>query len=429
MSDVRLSKLRDYLASSLWVVPFTAAAVAVGAAKMLTRIDREIPPDRDAWYLFGGQADSARELLSTIASSLMSFTAIVFSITILVLQLASSQFSPRVLRTFLEDRFTRFSLGVFIGSFVYALALLPEVRGAAPGHEEFVPALAIFIAFLVVLVAVGVFVGYIHHIAHSLRAVHIIRRIADGTRDTIEDMFPEAVASDPEPVDVSPSQPGAEVNAGSREAGVLASVDDEGLLALAIRFDVRIDLLPMMGDFIPRGAPLLRISGERAGELDVSGLLSCIDITEERTPWQDPGFGFRQLVDIAERALSPAINDPTTAVQALDQLHDLLRTMVGRGFPAEKRLDSSGRVRLVVPHPGWEAYVHLALDEIRQYGCGSLQVMRRMRAVLDDLLSVAPPIRRAALEQQRALLDDAPKRGFSNPKERALAEHPDNQNA
>jgi uncharacterized membrane protein len=429
MSDVRLSKLRAHIGSSLWLAPITAAAAAVGTAKLLVKIDQEIPQDRDAWYLFGGQADSARELLSTIASSLMTFTAIVFSITILVLQLASSQFSPRVLRTFLEDRFTQLSLGVFIGSFVYALALLPEVRSPAPGQTEFVPALAIFIAFVVVLVAVSVFVRYIHHIAHSIRAVHIIKRVADGARATIDEMFPETDPDDPKPVDASMSQPGQETIVESCEAGVIASVDDERLLEMATRCDARIELLPAMGDFVPQGAPLLRVAGEGGRGLNPKRLLACVEIADERTPHQDPGFGFRQLVDMAERALSPGTNDPTTAVQVLDQLHDLLRILARRGFPAEKRADASGRVRLIIPRPGWDAYVHLALDEIRQYGCGSLQVMRRMRAVLDDLLSVAPPHRRACLEQQRALLEDAPRRGFSSPRERALAEHPDNQNA
>lgn len=429
MSNVRLSKLSGHITSSLWLAPVTAMVAAVGAAKLLARIDKEIPQEREAWYLFSGQAGSARELLSTIASSLMSFTAIVFSITILVLQLASSQFSPRVLRTFLEDRFTRFSLGVFIGSFIYALALLPEVHGPGDGHEEFVPALAIFIAFVVVLINVGVFVNYIHHIAHSIRAVHIIKRVADGARATIEDMFPVADTNAPEPIDASPGQPGAEIILESREVGVLASVDDKRLLALAIRFDVRIELLPMMGDFVPQGAPLLRVSGERAGGLNPAKLLACVELAEERTPRQDPGFGFRQLVDIAERALSPAINDPTTAAQALDQLHDLLRIMIRRGFPVVKQADPSGRIRLVIPHPDWNTYVHLALDEIRQYGCGSVQIMRRMRGALDDLLAMAPPHRRAALEEQRVLLEEAPRRGFSSPKERALAEQPDNQNA
>jgi uncharacterized membrane protein len=153
----------------------------------------------------------------------------------------------------------------------------------------------------------------------------------------------------------------------------------------------------------------------------VKGLLKALTFGPERTLHQDTAFGFRQLVDIAERALSPGINDPTTAVQAIDQLHDLLRSLVRRRFPSASRKDETGALRLICPRPDWNSYVRLALDEVRQYGEGSIQVTRRLRFLLEDLLRVAPAFRRDELERQLALLEASAKRAFATPREAAMA--------
>ncbi|OJH39977.1 hypothetical protein BON30_12930 [Cystobacter ferrugineus] len=391
---------------------------AIGFAQVSLRVDQRIEQNQEAWYLFYGQADSARELLSTIASSLMTFTGVVFSITILVLQIASSQFSPRVLRTFLEDRFTRFSMGMFVGSFTYAMVLLPEVREPTDQHPAFVPALSIFLAFVLVLLSVGVFVRYIHHMAHSIRAVHVIHRVADETRHSLARMYPEQAREPVAPVTVPRTPPDQEFPH-DRPPGVVMAIEEAELLALACDRDVIIALVPMVGDFLPRGAPLFKVWGQ--GRLSLDELRDCVVVGEERTPYQDPAFGFRQLVDVAERALSPAINDPTTAVQALDQLHDLLRSLATRPFPAHLRVDTSGRLRLILPRPDWEGLVRLGLDEIREYGESSIQVARRLRAVLGDLLSVAPADRQAVLQEQLSLLEASARRGFHTEVERRSA--------
>jgi uncharacterized membrane protein len=416
------TRIRQSLQTSLWVVPVAAMLVAVLLAEGLLLLDQRIPQEREAWYLFGGQPDSAREMLSTIASALMQFTGLVFSITILVLQLASQQFSPRVLRTFLEDRYTRFSMGMFVGAFVYALALLPQVREERPDRPAFVPALSIFVAFVLVLVCVGVFVRYIHHMAQSIRAVHIIRRVADETRQSIEALYPEGVLEEGPPAPALPDGPPDQVFPHDRPAGVVTAVDAEALMRLACERDVLIALVPEVGDFLPRGVPLFRVWGQ--GRLTLEELRDEVVVALERTPHQDPAFGFRQLVDVAERALSPGINDPTTAVQALDQLHDLLRTLARRPLPSPVRADAQGRPRLVLPRPDWGSYVRLALDEVRGYGESSLPVARRIRELLEDLLAVAPPSRRAPLEHQRALLLEAIARGFHTRSERRLARTP-----
>jgi uncharacterized membrane protein len=431
MKHALLKEHEGRLAASLWVLPALSGIGAVLAAKLLTLLDRGRPQREEAWYLFGGQADSARELLSTIASSLMTFTGVVFSISILVLQQASSQFSSRVLRAFLEDRFTKVAMATFIGSFVYAMALLPEVRGPSPADPSFVPALAIFVAFVLVLLSVGVFVRYIHHMAHAIRAIAVVRRISAATHATIEELFPIDPADEPPSSSGSPpAEEGARLIPSGPEPGVVASVDEAGLLDLAVRHDLVVVLIPHVGEFVPRRAPLLRVWAPAPLPEDVEDRLRrSVVITSERTAHQDPAFGFRQLVDIAERALSPGVNDPTTAVQALDEIHDLLRSLAPRHFPPTSRADEAGRTRLFISRPDWDDFVHLAIDEIRQYGEGSIQVVRRIRALLHDVLGVAPPARRPVLEEQLRLLDAAVGRGFSMPRERELARSPDAHDA
>jgi uncharacterized membrane protein len=410
--------LRERFKTSLWVIPVIAVLLAIGLAKALLHVDQGIAQHRQAWFLFGGGADSAREFLATIASSLLTFTGLVFSITILVLQLASSQFSPRVLRTFLEDRFTRFSMGLFVGSFTYAMALIPELRVDNGKEPEFVPALSVFIAFALVVTCVGVFVHYIHHMAHSIRAVHIVYRVAEETRHSMERMFPEEAGEPAAPVSLPRTAPDQEFPH-DRPPGVVMTIEEEALLTLACERDVLIALVPHVGDFLPRGGPLFRVWGK--GRVTLDELREHVVVGAERTPYQDPAFGFRQLVDVAERALSPGINDPTTAVQALDQIHDLLRTLNMRTIPAPSRMDDSGQLRLFLPRPDWDAYVRLGLDEIREYGEGSIQIARRIRAILEDLLSVVPAARQEVLQEQLALLEESARRGFHSENERSRA--------
>lgn len=382
-------------------MPVGFSILAAGLALGLVRIDEELAPDTSAWFFYGGQADGARELLSTIASSMLTIAGLVFSITILVLQLASSQFSPRILSTFLQDRVTQSSLGMFLGSFVYAMMLLPRVRSETDSTPAFVPGVSVYVAFLLALISVGFFVRYIHHMAHSIRAVNIIGRVAQETHASIERLYPEQFFEEPSEPRSLPSHPADLVLENSRPAGVVIHVDQEALLHAARSRDVLIELIPRVGDFVPSGAPLCRVWG--ASEPEGLSVNDWIVLATERTPRQDPMFGFRQLVDVAERALSPGINDPSTAKQALDHLHDLLRALARRSIPAAARVDDGGVLRLWLPHPDWSDYVRMTFDEIRSYGSGSIQVMNGARVALEDLLTVAPPGRAGALHTELQL--------------------------
>lgn len=401
------TKALDWLRTRLWLAPAVTAVVAFASEKALVAVDRSINPHREAWFLFAGAAQGARELLSTIASSMMTFIGLVFSITILVLQLASSQFSPRVLRTFLEDRGTQLAMGSFVGTFVFSMALLPDVRGESELDAAFVPALSIYVAFALVLFSVGVFIHYIDHMAQAIRVITIMKRVSAETHGTIRHMYPDAGLEQVADVATPVGPPSLVVHHEGR-GGVLCAVDEEALLRLACETSVVVAVVPMPGEFVPHGAAIVRIWGSTSCDRDA--LRAALSIGSERTPGQDPAFGFRQLVDIAERALSPGINDPSTAVQALDELHDLLRSLALRQFPAQQRVGPDGELRLILPRPSWAAFVGLALDEIRHYGAGSIQIVRRMRVLIEDCLAVAPPERRPCLEEQQRRLDEATRR-------------------
>ncbi len=373
--------LKDRVRTSLWFAPGIAVVTAVLLATLLIAFDPKDGRDELAWYLFDGGPESARELLSTIATSLLTFTALVFSITVLVIQLASNQFSPRVIRTFLQSRMTKTTMAIFVGTFVYTMLVLSQVRT----EPLFVPALATWCALVLVVVSVAVFVQYIHHIAHSVRAVAVIENIAHETRSTIDQLY----SGRAETCELAlPSAPADHVICNIGAPGVLAAAEHDELLELARSADAVIEIVPKVGDFIPRGSPVFRIWGPAIAEAPARAALA---IESERTPVQDPGFGFRQLVDIAVRALSPGVNDPTTAVQALDQLHDLLRRLTRCAFPARTHADDSGALRLVTNEPEYADFIELALHEIRHYGASAPLVKAKLIRVLDDLLSMAPP--------------------------------------
>jgi uncharacterized membrane protein len=418
---LRLTRLAGHLNSNYWLVPALCVAAAIGLSYASQALDERLADAEPAWYLFRGGPEGARSVLSAVVSSMLTLAGLVFSVTILVLQLASNQFSPRALRTFLKDRPSQLALGTFVGTFVYALLGLRIIRGTSEGIERHVPSLSVWFAVVLSVLSVGAFIYYIHHVAQSIRAVVILTRIGEETRGTLEEMYPEGLGEDAEEAHAeSPEGIPTLLIPNPSTSGVLVTVNEERLLSCAQRAGVTVALVPMVGDFVPHGGTVFEVWGNGAS-LDAEELLAAITLGPERTLQQDTAFGFRQLVDIAERALSPGLNDPTTAVQAIDQLHDLLRGMVRRRFPSSARKDESGALRLICPRPDWNSYVRLALDEVRRYGEGSIQITRRLRFLLEDLLRVAPAFRRGELERQLALLEASVERAFATPQEAALA--------
>lgn len=395
---LRIARLRDYLRSSLWFIPALAVSTAAVLAMSTTTIDHHMMRAASLPFGFVVDAESARGLLSMISNWMMTFIGLVFTMTMVILQLASSQFSPRVISTLLRDRFSQVSLGTFIGTFAYAFIVLREVR--TEGVAEFVPTVSLAVAFTLVLISLGVFIRYVNHVAQSIRAGSVITTVAEATRHQVEDLFPRSR----QPSEGAEWEPYRTISA--RRGGSLSSFDEEGLVALARELNIVLEIVPRVGEFVPTGAPLVRLVGDTEG-LSEAEVLSQLSLEQERTMQQDPAFGFRQLVDIATRALSPGVNDPTTAVQVIDQLHDILRDLLFRSFPTGVYRDSRGVVRLVVPSASWVDFLRLGAEEIRHYGAEALQVRRRLRRMLEDLKSVAPAEYQAALDQELSQLDAA----------------------
>lgn len=376
--------------TGFWAIPTGCVLLAVLLALAMVQVDHSL--NTDVRFTFGAGPDGAREVLSAISTSMITFTGLVFSITIVVLSLTSSQFSPRVLRTFLRDRQTQLSLGIFVATFVYSVTVLRTVSGVT--DSTFVPALATTVGLGLLLASVGVFIGFIHHIATSIQVTSILAAIGAETRRAIDKRYPAGTSPNRGPLLRPSGTVSLVVPAPSRGVVTTINVSRIVTLAGAAGVVVKTDLRP--GDFVPEGAPLLEVLGE-AGDLDVPALAATISLGRERTMQQDVAFGFRQLVDIAEKALSPGINDPTTAVQALDQLHDLLRRLATRPLPDGVHTDDGGHIRLVAPPETMQHYLSLALDEINQYGADAVPVQTRIDALRRDLLSAARPEHRAAL--------------------------------
>ncbi len=419
--DQTLARAREWLRTGLWFIPTLFVSAAIAAALALTALDDATGGDSPRWLVFGRGPEGAREVLGTIAGSTLAFTGVVFSITIVALQLASTQFSPRVLRTFLRDRGSQVCLGVFVATFVFALMVLREID-STPGY---VPGLSVTGAFSLVVASLFAFVWFVNHIAQAIRVVNIIESVARETRAAIDNVCPEA-AADPGAGLAPPAGPPTAVLPFTRQPGALLGVDEDDLVEVARRHDCVLVLLATVGDYLPTGLPLFAVHGGD-GTIGAGEVLPYVGSGPERTMYQDAAFGFRQLVDIAEKALSPAVNDPTTAVQVIDRIHDLLRRLAARPFPSGRYLDAAGRLRLVVAVTSWDDYVSLAFDEIRLYGSTSVQIPRRLRAALEDLSVVAPPGRRGALDRQRRLLAAVVARSFADEDDRRLASRADQQ--
>jgi uncharacterized membrane protein len=301
------------------------------------------------------------------------------------------QFSPRIVQRILQDKPSQFAIGVFVGTFAHAMLTLREVQTDGAGA---VPGLAVVVAFVLVVISIIVLVWYVNHIGRKLRVSALIELVGSDVRTLLDAIYP----------DVSVRREFERPTICAPHSGVITQIDHRALVQIAEESHCVLTLLPMLGEFVPADAPLFEVAGA-SERLDANAAVGCIEIGMERTLDHDMAYGLRMLVDIAERSLSDSpFLDPTTAVQAIDRLHDCLRQLASRSFPDGRYRDDKGAVRLVTRVMSWEDYVHLAFDEIRMAGAESPQIARRMRAALEDLLTVAPPERRGPLQQQLDLL-------------------------
>ena len=431
----QLDALRERLRLSLWFVPALFGLGAAICALLVLALDRQLAEEGLEFFRFGGTADGARSVLSAVAQSMLTFTGLVFTITMLVLQLAANQLSPRVMRTYLRDRKNQVVLGLFVATFLFTLVVLREVR-SPNGDEGFVPGVSVWVSFALLVASIGAFVFYIDHMAHAIRASTVIANIGDEAREALDRLYPEDGAD--QGLEAGAADIGRPVrDVEADRAGVLVSIDDQGLVEAMREHGMAVEVVPTVGDFITRGSVVFRLfdgpgAGEPALRDDAAGgstraddldgrLRAGLTLGNERTMRQDLAFGIRQLVDIGVRALSPGTNDPTTAVQAMDQVHDVMRQLVRRPFPSSLVRDDAGVVRLVKRTPRWDDFVALAFDELRLYGAGHLQVTRRLAFALEDVASIAPSSRALPLRDRLERLRRGIEREFEDPDDEVLA--------
>jgi uncharacterized membrane protein len=416
----RLRRVAVRVWDSLWFVPTVYLIVALGLSVGLVRWDEADPISLTRSI----NASSATAALSALASGMIAFTGFVTSVVLLLVQFGTSEFSPRFVAWFRRDRTLRFALSTFSATFLFALVSTAQVsRGAA----AFVPSRTLIAALLLTLLSIVMFLLLIDRTSNDLRVAHVVQALDREARNVFDAVYPASAADAATAQDKARSLTGLTpiqtVSVGA-VGQVVVALDRTGIAELAERYDAVIRLVPAIGDHVPARGALLKVYGSR--ELPERRLRRTVVLGDERTIDDDPAFAIRMLVDVAIKALSPAINDPTTAVQSLDRIEDLLRYAASKHLSTGTVTDRHGAVRLVCPTPTWEDLVELALDEIRAFGAGQYQVARRLRALLDALIADLPEKRRPALVEQSTLLTDAVASAIPE-NQRAAALVPDRQ--
>ena len=397
-----LTDFHQRISVSLWFVPTIFALVAIGLANLCIWLDSQIGASVRVRFDLVSDPTTAANFAGTIAAATLAFVAVVFATTLVAIQLAASQYSPRTVRVFIRSRGTRVTLGLFLATFVFALIVVISNRAAVTSARQFAPVVSVGVLLGLTLGTVFGFVAYLHGVVRLMRVQYLLETIATESRLAIDVNFPAPSAYvDTEPPVPSPS-PFTLVHRGP--PGVVTASDLYGLVELCRQNDCWLDLTVGVGEYVAHGTQFAVVHGADLRAGDVARFLL---IRGERTFVQDPAFGFRQLVDIAIRALSPAVNDPTTAVQAIDRLSDLLAVTGCRPDPTGLRVDSRGAVRVKRQLRNFEALLVLSMTEIVRYGADSPQVVRRLRAVLNELELTLPVERRPAIARQRVLLQAA----------------------
>ncbi|MDQ2806879.1 MAG: DUF2254 domain-containing protein [Chloroflexota bacterium] len=385
----KLRQIGQNLRGSLWFTPSVLVLMAIVLAFGMIALDRAIGIKMAITLplVFDADPDGARAVLSTIASSVLTVASVSFSITVLVFSFASAQYSSRTLRNFMEDRTNKLVLGTLLATVVYCLLVLRTIHGNNPTYitTVFVPALSVTVALLLALLDLGLFTFLIHHIAESFQAASVIKRVADELSKAIDQLYPQQLGqgATEAPAAAVASNPDQGTRIPAERAGYLQEIDATSLLDLAGKHDLLIVIEKQVGSYVVAGETLARaIPEERVTQAICAHISAFFAYGPHRTVDQDARFGFIQLTDIATKALSPGINDPTTAVMCLDQISRLLRQLANRSFPAQTRCDPQGAPRVIAPRPGFATMVDQCFDPLRRYGMADAAIPIKMIQVL-----------------------------------------------
>ena len=424
---------------------------AVVAATLLKRVSEAFgkwAPEHGLWVrgqaFLNLQPAEAVGYIDRIFTMNLSFLVFTFGSLLVAIQIAGGQYTPRIIATtLLRDNVIRGISGLFV------FTMLWSNRTLAAFTADNVPQFQVFLTALIGLVSVVAFLLLIDCAARFLRPVNLVARVGEQGLATIENVYPYPTRDVPAPPMIAKKRKWSLLSWGSREAaartastakrgapdrivyhkgnsGTVLAVNLQALVTRALQADCVIELAPEVGDFLAVDEPLFNLYGN-AGGIDDRELRALVALGSERTMEQDPMFAFRIEVDIALKALSPAINDPTTAVLAIDQLHRLLRLVGKRSLRDDEITDNTGQPRVIFHSPDWEDFVHITFREIRYCGAGSLQIARRLRAMIENLMQTLPEHRHPALREELELLDHVLKGAHPIPKDLALARIPDSQ--
>ncbi len=395
------ASLRDGLRTRLWPLPTLTVLVAIVIGIYLPRLEEAgtgLVPRGLRSHLFTGGADAARSVLDAIASSMITVTALTFSLTVVTLQLASSQFSPRLLRTFTRDLVVQTTLGLFLGTFAYALTVLRTVRASSSSRSEFVPDLSVTVAFVLAVISVITLILFLAHLARTIRVESMLDHVSADALSTLDR---QTNKSDGPPSTLAswvPEGPYAVVTAST--SGFLVRVREQDLLAAAIAADSVVILNARPGDWVVAGTPIgavFAMDATHPPQGATDAMRESVVTGPERTDVQDIAFGLRQLVDVAVKALSPGINDPTTALHALDHASALLGEIVQRDLGPRVVRDDEQRARAVLARPDLDALLSLALDQPARYSTTDPAVLHRLFSLLAELAWLCAPHQRAII--------------------------------
>ncbi len=409
-----------------WLFPIVYAGGSVGCSLVLPRFENAYLPSNE----FGVSVSSAQAFLSAAASGMMALTGIVFAIAFVMVQFSAVAYSPRLALWFARDQLLFHSLGIFVATFIYSLATLAWVDRNGSGT---VPVLSVLMVAILLIVSMLLFSGLVQRL-RDLQIVNVLQQIGGQGRRVIHETF-QRPDDRPEPergggsdaLDETGLAPVTQTVKYSGEPRAIARFDIESLVRQARQAQALIVMTCAVGDTLVDDTSMLRVHGAKTA-LSEKELMRAIELARERTFEQDPKYPIRLLVDIAIKALSPAINDPTTAVQAMDQIEDLLRRLGRCNLDTGQARDADGVCRLIFPMPTWEDYLALAFDEIRQFGATSVQVMRRLRSALAGLMeSTTIPARSEAARRYIRHLDLSIDHSTLDAQDQTMARHEDRQ--
>jgi len=389
----RLLTLWHNLRSSLWALPLLMVIVAALAAILAVHIPVHEATD-PVWFLYSGSAEEAPQFLSNLVTAMITMATLVVSITMVVLALAAQQLGPRLIRSFMADRRTQMTLGLFVATVVYLLLVLRSAYGRA----ESVPNLAVTGGTMLVLLCLVALLVFVHHLARSIIADNIIDRVGNALDDDVERLLPESDLETPEPPATTPRKNGAPFML--RHSGYIETVNYGGLVDIAKSADAVIELSFKPGRHVIEGGTFAWVAPADAATASMGDELEgCLQLSGERTSIQDLETSIRQLVEVALRALSPSISDPFTAMAVIDRLTISLAKIMRRGMPQCVWTDDDGKVRLVAPRSTFADILQEAFRQIRQQAHDQPAVLIRLVESLGQLLAQAksaqePPLRK-----------------------------------